>query len=308
MAAGGGSKKNVDIEQLLQWAYLDELPKRQTSSAEGIWDRLAQYGSLGGVDPDPGHGAAQRYAHFGLPHRDAEAIERGVAALGTTTIDWQRDFELIAGDLEALVSINDVGRQRPGPRRVPVSGWTDRKGNMIRVPNPPAPRDVLLVNSINVAALLIMHAVHRSRPDWRTERMRVVPTLAKRGPYAEVVGECKGRNLYTLGSYCPLRWVPSPIEIVLTRADYVAWHHGLRLLAEQLELAEHVALPPKASGAPWIEGEAPGGQTPRTFRHQPVARSSVLPLKPQRPITNAPPKKPRHSKVRTTRFDKGAKA
>jgi hypothetical protein len=53
-------KQAHDIEFLLQWAFLHELPKRKISSAEGIWDRLSQYGSLGGINPDPGHGAAQR--------------------------------------------------------------------------------------------------------------------------------------------------------------------------------------------------------------------------------------------------------
>ena len=287
-----GFKKSVDIEQLLHWTFLDELPKRQTSSAEGIWDRLAQYGSLGGINPDPGHGSAQRYAHFGLPHRDAELIEVAVGALGGAPIDWQQNFDMIAGDLGALVSINDVDKTRPAPRKT-SSGWSNKRGVITRVEN--TPRDVILVNSINVGTLVTIHAVKRSRPDWRTEQMRPVPTVAQRGrqDLAQVIGKCLGRNFYTTGSYCPLIWEPSPIEIVMARADYVAWHMGLVQLARTLELSEHIALPPAASPAPWIDGEIK-----RSLFRQPYARARQLPLKPVRRKAGPPRKKPRNSNVR----------
>jgi len=76
-------KEHVDIEDLLRWAYLDELPKRQLSSAEEIWNGIAEYGQRGGIDI--GQGAAQRYPHFGLPHSDALAIERAPRMRSATT-------------------------------------------------------------------------------------------------------------------------------------------------------------------------------------------------------------------------------
>ena len=76
MAAKKKLKERVDIEKLLQWAYLDELPKRQISSAEGVWEGIREYGQRGGTDI--GASGAQRYPRFGVPHPDAEEIEKAV--------------------------------------------------------------------------------------------------------------------------------------------------------------------------------------------------------------------------------------
>jgi hypothetical protein len=54
------AKIPMDTELLLlRWAFQDELSKRKTSSAEGIWDRILEDGQRGGIDV--GHSAAQRY-------------------------------------------------------------------------------------------------------------------------------------------------------------------------------------------------------------------------------------------------------
>lgn len=297
----GSLKKKIDIELLLQWTYIDELSKRHTSSAEGIWDRLAQNGSLGGINPDPGHGSAQRYAHFGLPHPDAEKIEIAVGALSSVAIDWKENFNVIAGDLAALISINDVERRDDLGERKTVSGWLDKKsGEMRRVEN--TPRDVLLFNTITTAALVTMYAVRKSRPDWRTEQMRAVRTVATRGASdaVKIIGECRGRNFYTTGSYCPLIWDPSPIEVAMARADYVAWHQGLVHLSQTLTLDEHIALPPQASPTPWL---TPEFENRRHVFRQPYVPSQALPLKPHRARRSLPPKKTKHSKGRSLLVD-----
>jgi hypothetical protein len=294
-------KTAKDIELLLQWTYLDELPKRKTSSAEGIWDRLSQYGSLGGINPDPGHGAAQRYPHFGLPHKDAELIEVAVNALPDTVIDWQQHFELIAGDLVPLVSINDmkgINSQRVGVARAIFGTAADGRGVTASADKP---RDLILVNSIKTEALVYTHAVKGTRPGgWRTGDMRPVPTLAERGGHTKIIGVCKGKNSYTSGSYCPLRWEPSPLKIVMARANYFAWHQALQKLSESLNLQEHIASPPSAKSAPWIEGD-----NSAALFTQPPDRSSPLPLKPVRDRVLPPRKKPRTNKRRGAKVDRG---
>jgi len=80
-------KHEVEIEALLHWAFRDELPKRITSSAEGIWDRIES--GQAGVAQDHHH-SAQRYAHFGLPHPDAERLEIAVEALPDVVVAWER--------------------------------------------------------------------------------------------------------------------------------------------------------------------------------------------------------------------------
>ncbi|MGD0333907.1 MAG: hypothetical protein ABSA90_11720 [Xanthobacteraceae bacterium] len=280
------SKKQVEIEALIRWAYLDELSKRQTSAAEGIWDRLSQYGSLGGINPDPGgQGGAQRYAQFGLPHPDAEAIEQAVAALGKISIE--QDFDIIVGELRALVSVNDV---MPRPRgrvqgRAAEAGYYDKDATPPQV----RPRDVLFVSTINVTALVITHAVMGTRPKWKSGTPRPYQIPGRRGPM--IVGECRGKNLYTAGCYCPLCWAPSPAEIVLGRADYHLWHRALGSLTQTLNLTEHEALPPAAPTAPWITPEEK-----RAPLRQPPMRTRPLPLRPQRELARPPLKKAKDAK------------
>lgn len=314
--------KKVDIEQLLSWAFIDELPKRQISSAEGIWDRMARYGSLGGVNPDTSHfagGGAQRYAQFGLPHPDAEAIEKAVGALGSTAVDWDAHFEAIAGELSGLVDISGSNRRSRYRAGAPDSGFVFcqlhertqlseftyvsrarggfRRG--LRTRNlDRGPRDVIAVASINLTALVTTHAVKRSRPFWQHDAPQPSGRSAGRG--FEVIGECRGHNLYTAGSYCPLTWSPSPLQIVLDRADYFLWHQALTTLSETLDLSGHEATKPAASAAPWRDGEI----AHRTYKQEPDRAAFSL-RDVERPRAGPTLKIPKFSKVRYPLLDEG---
>jgi hypothetical protein len=290
------AKRHVEIEQLLRWAYRDELSKRQTSSAEGIWDRLAQNGSLGGIDPDPGHGAAQRYAHFGLPHPDAETIEKAVTALPEIAIDWRQEADAILGE---LVAIADARRYDPRPspraRTHTFITYRDKYADKIgwRTEQVAGPRDLINIRSVKIAALVTMHAGMGSRPDWREEPPRPVAIMTERGRYAPVlIGECRAKDLYTTGSHCPLRYEPSPQTIAQARADYLAWWRGLSTLAATLQLADHDVLPPAAPEYPWNEPEPP-----RAMLKNDDAPRPWLPLAPQRDRVGPPPPRPRHGPV-----------
>lgn len=267
-----------DIEALLRWTYIDELPKRKTSSAEGIWDGITEYGQRGGIDV--GHGAAQRYPHFGLPHPDSLIIEKAVSALPDTIIDWTEYHDIIAWDLAPLVSISDAKGAVPPSLHFPkakVAPSPDGRGMTVLADRP---RDVILVNTINTEALVFSHAAQGTRPSaWRINEMRAVPTLAERGVHTKIIGVCKGKNSYTSGSYCPLRWEPSPLRIVLARANYFAWHQAMVTLSKTLTLQDHLPLPPAISVAPWIEGEIKH----RVLRLGAI-RSRPLPLKPTRKL------------------------
>jgi hypothetical protein len=97
-----------------------------------------------------------------------------------------------------------------------------------------------------------MHAIKASRPDGREDPPLPSMVPARKGPNA-MVGERRGRNLYTMASYCSLRSDPSPLSIVSSRPEYVAWHHGLTVLAETARLERFVLLPPKAPQTPWLD-------------------------------------------------------
>src|SRR5262245_45552038 len=214
----------MDIERLLQWAYREELIKRITSSAEAVWDRIADVGFYGIV----GEGSSpQRYDH-GAPHPDAIKIERAVAALPDAVIDWELEAELILGDLINLVEPRAAIEVEP-IRSTTVTWPAARAGRVKRQLQPP--RQVILVRSLRTSALVVQHASMGTRPNWREEHPHPLPTPAARGPGSAVVGECIRKGLYAEGSYCPVRWWPSPINVAEARADYLAWWRGLEQLA-----------------------------------------------------------------------------
>lgn len=285
------TRGSVPIEKLLHWAYRDELPKRLMSSAEGIWDCIADYGQRGGVDI--GHGAAQRYPHFGLPHPDAERIECAVGALPDADIDWRAEVRAILGDLVALVNLNRRGEQ-PEPQRksrvrwgvydFTIRGKRRRRGAEVVAIDPP--RDVMMVKSLHTAAIVTQHARMGTRPDWREEPSRPVMVEPDRGPRnrGKVIGESIGKDRYATGSYCPLRWEPSPISVAEARVDYLVWWRALLRLSRTLELAEFVTLPPDMPEMPWLAPVAPVMILPAGPPSVLWPATSPLPLKPRRAV------------------------
>lgn len=309
-------KQPVEIERLLHWAYREELPKKQLSSA-GNWGRIEAIGR-GGIDP--GHGSAQRYPHFGVPHPDAGRIEGAVASLEDAVIDWEQDADLILGELVALVEPRvpgiDDGLDPPGSgsdagqRRSPRAGWAERGRWRIDVLDPAdhsrrqnqpiatgvEPRQVILVRSLRTNALVVMHAKMGTRPDWReaVPRPSYIQAAHSATGTPKIVGECWGSDRYSTGSYCPLCWFPSPTTVAEARVDYLAWWRGLRQLAASLELGDHQALPPAAPEMPWRDPEAP-----TTVRTELWPRKlTPLPLKPARKLAGAPE---RHKRAETGR-------
>lgn len=253
-------RRAVEIEKLLHWAYRDELSKRMTSSAEGIWDRIREFGDKGGIyTGQPSHGGAQRYAQFGLPHPDAETIERAVSALENATIDWRSEGRKILGLYLSLIDpAGAPGEEEPW--RITEISWNNGRHRERQC----MPRRTITVKTLNTAALVTMHARMGTRPDWRSKHPEPGPTPAPKGPNAAIVGECRGKNIYSFGSHCPVRWSPSPMSIAEARADYLAWWRGLKRLSESLLLTSFEALPPLCLEMPWRARREPidfGGKT-----------------------------------------------
>ena len=287
-------KRARRIEDLLSWAYLEELPKgRSLSDTEAVWQRLEQYGSIGGVDID--HSSLLRMPD-GEPHPDAVVIGKAVTALGKVSI--AEHIDIIAGELHALVDINDF---RPRPK-IKVPGKTSAAGYYDADGAPPLigkRRDVLALSTINITAMVVHHAVLGTAPEWSGGQPQPFPIASRRG--AMIVGECRAKNYYTTGTYCPVEWRPSPLQIILSRADYHLWHRALCGLAETLNLSEHEALPPEASPAPWIEVE----KKHRVFSYV-IGPQDFLPLKPQRERAGPPLRKFNRTKAaKSLLFDEG---
>lgn len=272
-------KRQVEIGALLAWCYREELPKRQISSAEGIWRDM----DIGAPGMGGDHGCAQRYPHHGLPHDDALRIEDAVSDLPPWMCDWSESLDAIMGDLAGLLTVNDLQREQMERGRITQSSWpsktyskTQRRAQAVN-----KPRDVIFVGSIDMAALVVSHARQGTRPRWYAGNLTCHQTPSRTDPgRTMIIGECRGKNLYSTGSVCPLTWRPSPLTIATARADYLAWWRGLAMLAESLVLAEHVALPPAAPRLPWLDGEPVsfvyGQRTP--------PKMQTLPMKPDRPL------------------------
>jgi hypothetical protein len=281
-------RRQIEVEALLQWAYRDELPKKYMSSAEGIWATIEELGHNGGVDV--GHGAAQRYPHYGLPHPDAIAIERAVSSLPDYPLDWQSEAADLLGPLIALI-MPWCGPGRP-VQRFSVASW---QYGATKVRQRLAPPRGVLGPVVSPAALVTMHAKMGTRPDWFNDWPKPEKVLADRGGQPKLIGKFRRGEgkipIYEDGSYNLIEWCPSPITIAQDRADYVAWYRGLRYLASTLNLVGHIVLPPTAPEFPWRDRE-----------HAPVIinlarpHMSRLPLHPQRPTMGPPLRQPKAGK------------
>lgn len=224
-------RRRVDIEQLLQWAYRDELPKGGSdwSSASGTSPmfRLADLGTR--VDDwshEPGFPIA-----LGPAHQDATAIDLAVMELADDAFDWPTSREFVLGNFAALVDENDPALSK------------------------------LVIGRCGLVAL---HARMGTRPHW--DRAPVFePIIGRNGkPMVQFLDDDgrtliegrKGRHYGPLAR-CPLMWLPPPREIAYARLEYVAWHGALLELVERLNngaLRDHVALPPAIAAAPWANG------------------------------------------------------
>lgn len=221
-----------------------------TSSAEAVWESIADAGMWGIVGERAARGA-QRY-DLGAPHPDAVTIEQAVAKLPDTVIDWELEAEAILGDLLALIeprAIEVVG-ELPPERRSTVVSWP-RGGGGRNAARLSPPRSIIAVRTLRTNALVVMHASMGTRPDWHEDPPVPEPVPAPRGPGCAIVGECRRKGWYSDGSYCPLRYWPSPISIAQARADYLAWWRGLARLAEELTLVAHWPMMPAVPEMPW---------------------------------------------------------
>lgn len=277
-------KQPIEVEAAVRWTFIDEMPKKNISAAEGIWNKIEDNQHHGGIDR--GYGAAQRYAHHGLPHPDAETIAKAVEQLQPKAIDWAASIDAISPDLKALVRINDL-THRPPQERPTKAGWGPAGDRALRGmfgpgaerPQPDRRRDMLLVETFRPDVLVASHARMGNRPDWWDETPQPTKIIASKGQHVKVDGNCEGKNRYSLGASCPLQYSPSPEAIIRARAEYAVWWEALSDLVETLDLVDHILLPPSAPAAPWFGEKENTGQVFTAPNDGPVLH---LPLKPAR--------------------------
>jgi hypothetical protein len=207
--------QSVEIERLLQWAFREELPKR--------------YG-FGPRGPQSAWQIAERHARLGcliqashsatcsaIPHRDALLIADEVAGLrGCVAVDLR--LEHFLGDFAPLA-------------------------DQITTPQ----------ISLNEADLVESHARAGVSPNWCRYLPKAAPVIGPNGKQ-KICGKRYGKDRYSEGAHCPLRWGNPTIEsIARARAEYTIWRGSLDRLAKTLngKLKHYTAAPPAALQAPW---------------------------------------------------------
>ena len=107
-------KISRSVEDLLCWAYGEELPKAPPSSSQRNWHLIKEYGARGGIDV--GHSSAARYTHYEEPHPDARRIlgENAVDCYGLDRAKLEKIAERIGPEASDMLG----GAQRVKPEVV----------------------------------------------------------------------------------------------------------------------------------------------------------------------------------------------
>lgn len=240
-----GPKQLLDVERLLHWAYRDELPKHELGGLTGWEQRI-----LLGTSVDRGHPDSTFPPALGAPHPDALRIDHAVRQIGDQLLDWNVSRSILLHGLERVASSDDIGLKRL---------------------------------TFQTSALIIQHARMGNRPVWDMGPIRVSRVNGGNGkPVVQylddddqlVEGRTKGRH-YGRFARCPLRYEPTPQEIVFARAEYLMWRLGLDHVADTIcawNLSDYRPTRPQAPHAPWIADTEKKSRILRSIPHPTTVR------------------------------------
>jgi hypothetical protein len=302
----------LDVELALQWAFCDELPKRDSGGRRhrpptdypaaspmfrGAVAERAVVADADGHSRPPGFPAA-----CGETHPDAMIIEAEVAALARFAGsvfggDPAADPAGLAFGLEGPCGLIAAARSRASAVDL-VAAAAEAIASMAgivachaRAGTRPAstaaqPRPEQQTGPNGKARVLVdeLHATI----DWAGND--VVEIVAVASPPLR-------KDVYRAGSYCPLGYRPAFSRVVAERAEYAAWRAGLGILCDALggRLAGLRVLRPSAPWRPWCWD---GG----------VETAPVL-CAPARPVTTREMAAgPRRAMVRRAAMDTAAEA
>ena len=246
----------IDIQDLLVWAYREELPKDRGLGGSGRGEPCAvspmfAMGAFGTrVDyfhREPGFPSA-----MGAPHPDALLVEAAVERLAThaeQAVDEQLD---LAPDFGAL-GVDEGHAVRRALAMMPA--MVARCAKLQKAPfwsSDVVPRPIYVGG--NGRTLVVRREPQFSKALTGEEVEHEV--------IVQVTAEQKGS--YAFGAYSPLQYEPDPQSVVDERAEYLVWWGALNALAADLadKLTTFSVRPPSARQRPWTD-EAVLGYTPR---------------------------------------------
>lgn len=208
--------RQVEIERLLQWTFCEQIKgAARQCGMQSAW------------------GIVERQLRLGC------RIQSGSTGAGTATLSFP--------DADALVVAREVQKLDANV----VVDWSVSKGALLGDLVGLAPDEQLL--AFNEIELVVEHAQERAPPIWNVGQPKLSPTVLANGKPA-VSGSRYGKDRYSEGSHCSLRWAQPTIEgVAMVRARYVVWHSALTRLAASLQgkLKNIAVMAPVASPAPW---------------------------------------------------------
>lgn len=277
------AKTRLDIEDLLKWCYVEEMPKKGVDSGAGGMSQLLTYGTAIDVTSS----GMSMPAAAGDPHPDALLLDYHVRSL--EPVRFNVNFaRFLLGELapflsRAVMRTVAIGTIKKGKREYSgyvaaeemewVEEWRDQ--------------------AAKPAALVAIHAKLGNRPNWDVGPARVVRV---NGPNNKpIVHGITAGGRYKDGACCPLQLAPSAVTIVRARLEYVTWWCALKELAETCKLSRYLPLSPRAAPLPWVTGEKPAAPIHR-------GGEAKIPQQRQRHFVEQPPLRTRSGKARQIPF------
>lgn len=260
------SRRKMDIEHLLRWAFGYELLK--SSVLDGhvpITTSYQQVSMYGQMTPHMiSDGVNRMPEELGEAHVDALVIEGAVKSLPDMEAVWSSSRELIIPEFAPLL-LADHHRMKN--------------------------------YSVSAEALIMLHAKMATRPMLPIEMPKPERIIGRNGKIL-VEFKTNTRNHLSARARCPLRYEPDPVSVACERIDYSIWYGSLTSLADSLKerLSEYQPVPPAVAPMPWITG-----QTPESTVHDDGKRfDPIIDRLPLRRHGHAPlpPIKPKHGPAR----------
>lgn len=252
------TKRLMEAEQLLTWAFREELPKRREGddgmprayrSISPMFAMAALGGRVENFSREPGFPLA-----MGDPHPDALLVEAAVLGL-VRFVDHRFD-----GPLGLLTDL-----PRDLDEHAAMAGAMSQIVDLVRIKARLGSRPTIQASPIPAAII------------GRNGKPQVMIATAR----GEEPCGAKDKDRYPTGAYCPLHW-DNPKTILIERAQYAAWWAGIDLVAHELsgKLATIGVLPPSAAQRPWA-GELDARQ-PRRVIDNPESRRQLKELREDR--------------------------
>lgn len=255
-------KKTIDIEALLKWTYLQELPKRPKlngpSEVDSAWRKVGEWIeelSLAGCDENS-YGVVCDFAASSWPHDDAYIVHEAVG--------WLDSLELgLPDDWSPIDDLGDLGALGKGcvARAIDILTIADSSG-VRRLKGSPR-------------RLVFKHAILGGCPDWEADapekkfmqkhgmtrwfRKIWVNQEAAFGDVRverEIDGFDRKLRIPYADAYPKEYLDPDPIDSVIGRAEYEIWHSALAFLVDELQgaLGDFAPVMTKRPERPWESG------------------------------------------------------